>query len=102
MERKHSQLVSDANPYGIKTMKHAQDVIQAPQDIKKTRFETPTPNQPVIRNEKYRTPRTQAHLCTKAVRQEPKRKPLQRAILFRDKSVCLQPEYVPLYRPKLG
>ena len=74
---------TDANPDGIKTMKRAQDVIQAPQDIKKTRFETPTPNQPVIRNEKYRTPRTQAHLCTKAVHKEPKRKPLQRAILFR-------------------
>ncbi len=34
---------TDANPDGIKTMKRAQDVFQAPQDIKETGFEDPHP-----------------------------------------------------------
>ncbi len=32
---------TDANPNGIKAMKHAQDIFQAPQDIKETRFKPP-------------------------------------------------------------
>uniref|UniRef100_UPI00200CEAF7 hypothetical protein n=1 Tax=Escherichia coli TaxID=562 RepID=UPI00200CEAF7 len=68
---------TDTNPDGIKTMKHAQDVFQAPQDIKKTGFKTPTPNQPVTRNEKYKNTKNTSTLVYQGSPQRTKEKSIQ-------------------------
>ncbi len=75
---------------------------QAPQDIKKTVFNNPTPNQPMIRNEKYKNTKNTSTLVHQGSSPRTKDKSLQNSNIILVESCVLYPKYVPIYMPKIG